>query len=288
MYATGLPAGWDDAMYMYDDVTQNYLSWVFGSGNANDGYVVPTQAVFFHGDGSQATMSMTMDPSELYHSNYPFTKSEVTDLLALKVTGEFSSDETFIRFLEDATLAFDGKYDAYKLMSGAEYVPSLYTHAGDDILSINSQPETNMVPMSFTTGQDGTFTIEATETSEFSHVVLEDKFTGEQTDLLAGSYTFDFTTGDLADRFIVHFTPLGIGELGANSVKIWARDNNIIVNVPAQVTGQIAVYNMMGQEIVNTDIDSVETQIPVSDVNTYYVVKVISDSNAVTGKVYVK
>ena len=288
MYATGLPAGWDDAMYMYDDVTQNYLSWVFGGGNANDGYVVPTQAVFFHGDGSEATMPMTMDPSELHHSSYSFTKSEVSNLLALKVTGEYSSDETFIRFNEDATLAFDGKYDAYKLMSAVEYVPSLYTHAGDDNLSINSQPETNMVPMSFNTGQNGTFTIEATETSEFSHVVLEDKFTGEQIDLLAGSYTFDFTTGDLTDRFIVHFTPLGIGELGANNVKIWARDNNIIVNVPAEVTGDVVVYNMMGQEVTRTDIVSVETQIPVSDVNTYYVVKVISDSNAVTGKVYIK
>ena len=54
------------------------------------------------------------------------------------------------------------------------------------------------------------------------------------------------------------------------------------------VTGDMVVYNMMGQEVIRTDIVSVETQIPVSDVNTYYVVKVISDSNAVTGKVYIK
>jgi hypothetical protein len=61
-----------------------------------------------------------------------------------------------------------------------------------------------------------------------------------------------------------------------------------MVSVPAEVTGEIAVYNMMGQEVIRTNIESVQTQIPVSDVNTNYVVKVISDSSAVTGKVYVK
>ena len=60
------------------------------------------------------------------------------------------------------------------------------------------------------------------------------------------------------------------------------------MNVPSNVTGEIAVYNMMGQQVTRTDITGTETQIKVSDVNTNYVVKVISDNSAVTGKVYVK
>ncbi|MEN8251579.1 MAG: cohesin domain-containing protein [Bacteroidota bacterium] len=288
MYSTGLPAGWDDAMYMWDDASQNYLQWVGGAGDANDGFVVPTQAVFFHGDGSQATMPMTMDPSELYHSDYSFTKSEVTDLVALKVTGEFSYDNTFIRFLDEATVGFDGHWDAYKLMSGVDYVPALYTHAGDDNLSINSLPATELVHMSFTTGQSGTFTIEATETSDFSHVVLEDTFTGEQTDLLTDSYTFNFSTGDAADRFIVHFTPLGTIENNANNITIYSNENNIYVNVPEQITGDIVVVNMMGQEIVRTDVAQGLNVLPMNDANTYYVVKVVSNDEVITGKVYIQ
>ena len=46
--------------------------------------------------------------------------------------------------------------------------------------------------------------------------------------------------------------------------------------------------NMMGEEVTRTDIAGTETQIKVSDVNTNYVVKVVSDNSAVTGKVYVK
>ena len=87
---------------------------------------------------------------------------------------------------------------------------------------------------------------------------------------------------------IIHFAPVGINDLNANTVKIWSLENNIIVNVPSNVTGEIAVYNMMGQQVTRTDITGTETQIKVSDVNTNYVVKVISDNSAVTGKVYVK
>jgi hypothetical protein len=284
----GLPLGWDDAMYMWDDATQQYLSWVGGAGNANDGLVVPTQAVFFHGDGSEATMPMTFDPTELTHSTYPFTKNEVSDIVALKVSGEFSQDETFIRFMDDATEMFDGSYDAYKLISAAENVPAMYTHAGDDILSINSLPATELVHMSFTCLNSGTFTIEATETSEFSHVVLEDTFTGEQTDLLSDSYTFNFSTGDAADRFIVHFTPLSTIENNANNITIYSNEHNIYVNVPEQISGDIVVVNMMGQEVVRTDVAQGLNVLPMNDANTYYVVKVVSNDEVVTGKVYIK
>ncbi len=106
--------------------------------------------------------------------------------------------------------------------------------------------------------------------------------------MLESPYTFNYTNVDEVNNFIVHFAPLGVDELNANSVKIWSLENNIIVNVPTNVTGEIAVYNMMGQEVVRTEIEGAETQITVSDVNTNYVVKVISQSNAVTGKVYVK
>jgi hypothetical protein len=145
-----------------------------------------------------------------------------------------------------------------------------------------------MVPMGFTSVTSGQYTISAIETSEFTEVYLQDLVTGDVTDLLAGSYSFEYTEGENENRFIIHFAPVGINDLNASSVKIWSMDNNIIVNVPSNVTGEIAVYNMMGQEVTRTDIAGIETQISVSDVNTNYIVKVIAESNTVTGKVYVK
>ena len=71
--------------------------------------------------------------------------------------------------------------------------------------------------------------------SEFAQVYLQDIVTGEVTDLLNASYTFDYVTGDDANRFIIHFAPVGINDISANTVKIWSLENNIIVNVPAIV-----------------------------------------------------
>ncbi len=221
------------------------------------------------------------------HSPDWFWKDEITSLLTLQVNmGDVAGDVTHVRFMEEAQAGFAPDGDFHKLMD--QSAPNLYTTAGADKLAINALPATDMVPMGFTSATSGEYTISAIETSEFSEVYLQDLVTGQVTNLLSESYTFDYVTGDDANRFIIHFAPVGIGELNAQNVKIWSLENNIIVNVPANVTGEIAVYNMMGQEVARTDIEAFETQIAVSDVNTNYVVKVISKSSAVTGKVYVK
>ncbi len=90
-----------------------------------------------------------------------------------------------------------------------------------------------------------------------------------------------------AERFIVHFTPLGIGDNFADMVNIWSSQDNIYVQAP-NVTGDIVVFNMMGQEVVRTDIEPGLNIIPMNAVNTYYVVKVLTSDNAVTGKVFIK
>ena len=104
---------------------------------------------------------------------------------------------------------------------------------------------------------------------------------------MTSSYTFSYTVNDDADRFFVHFTPLGIGEDLAASINIWSNDHKIYVQAPA-INGDIVVFNMMGQEVVRTEIEPGLNTIPVNDRNSYYVVKVVSSDVARTGKVYVK
>ena len=111
---------------------------------------------------------------------------------------------------------------------------------------------------------------------------------GIETDLLSDSYTFNYTIGDNPNRFIVHFTPLGTPELEANSIHIWSSERNIYVTVPATVTGDVAVYNMMGQEVVANKVIPGMNVIPVNDVNTYYVVKVKSNNIVKTEKVFIR
>ena len=87
---------------------------------------------------------------------------------------------------------------------------------------------------------------------------------------------------------MIHFTPLGTIDNLADNITISAANHNIYVNVPGSVRGDIAVYNMMGQEVVRVDMNPGLNTIPMQDVNTYYIVKVISDTAAKTGKVFIR
>jgi hypothetical protein len=278
---------WDPAVAasgyaLYDGCPGNYLYYSDALGS----YAMPVGNAFFVEYSAAGSFDLT--GGERAHDPDFYYKDEVTSLLTLEAIGQGDADILHVRFMEQAQAGFAKDGDFHKLISTTVGLPQIYTTAGTDKLAINALPATEMVPMGFTSVTSGQYTISATETSEFTEVYLQDLVTGAVTDLLAGSYTFEYTVGANEDRFIIHFAPVGINDLNASTVKIWSLDNNIIVNVPANVTGEIAVYNMMGQEVTRTDIAGTETQIKVSDVNTNYVVKVVSDNSAVTGKVYVK
>jgi hypothetical protein len=216
-----------------------------------------------------------------------FWKSEVSDMVRLQASGNDKSDELIVRFSSESTPGMDMQGDARKLLAETEGLPQIYTTNGGLMFAINSLPATTVVPVGFTSVTSGTYTIEATETSEFENVVLEDKLLGVQTDLLTSAYSFDYAAGESADRFLLHFTALGTPELEANSINIWSADKKIFVQAP-QVNGDIAVYNMMGQQMVRTEIEPGLNVIPMQEVNAYFVVKVFTSKNAVTGKVFVK
>jgi hypothetical protein len=267
---------------LYDACPGNYGYWTPALGS----YSIPVGNGFFTEYTAAGTFSLT--GAERAHDPDFYYKEEITSLLTLEAVGQGASDLLYVRFMEEAQPGFAADGDFHKLFSTAEELPQIYTTAGADQLAINALPATEMVPMGFTSVTSGEYTISAIETSEFAEVYLQDLVTGEVTNLLSSPHTFEYVTGEDANRFIIHFAPVGINQISNATVNIWSLENNIMVNVPSNVTGEIAVYNMMGQQVVRTDIAGTETQIKVSDVNTNYVVKVISESNTVTGKVYVK
>ena len=89
------------------------------------------------------------------------------------------------------------------------------------------------------------------------------------------------------DKLVGYKNPIRTrsGASGGLDIKL---PENIYVNVPETANGDIIVFNMMGQEMVRTDIAPGLNVIPMENVNTYYVVKVLTSNSAVTGKVYIK
>jgi hypothetical protein len=168
-----------------------------------------------------------------------------------------------------------------------EFLTLILITASGVKLGLNTLPETSMVPVGFTAVESGVFTISAIETSEFTNVVLEDLFTQTQTNLLNNSYTFNYTAGNQQNRFIVHFTPLAVPETFEEMVNIFSFNSDVYITVPVNTRGDIVIYNMMGQEVANTPINSAINKITLEE-SAYYVVKVLSDESMVTKKVFIK
>jgi hypothetical protein len=270
-----------DGAAFYDGCGGNYVYWTSALGS----YVMaPTQGFFVE---TTAADAFSVDNTNRAHNADWFWKSEVTNLLTIQATGNEKSDVLHVRVMDGVTTGFDMNGDFHKLFATTENLPQIYTLAGSEELAVNVIPEAQPVPMNFVANGSGTYTIEAIEASDFSTVILEDLTTGETTDMLTSSYTFEYEEGTTAN-FVIHFSPLGIGDNAANAVSIWSSDNKVYVQTATTDRGDIVVYNMMGQEVVRTDIAPGLNIIPMEEVNTYYVVKVLTNDKAVTGKVYIK
>jgi hypothetical protein len=276
------PAQLNTSIWQYDNNNLTWAPWSAGSPGFNN-VIAPTQGFLV---SATAGGTLNVDNTMRVHGG-TFLKDEVENVLIVQASGNGYADKIYVRFMEEATANYDGHWDATKLMSTALEVPQIYTTTAGAELSIDLRPATEVVPMEFVSGTSATYTIEAIETSNFSEITLEDVANEVFTNLLTDSYTFDYTTGE-TQNFIIHFGPLGVNDNLAGNVNIWSNEHKIYVQTSTTDRGDIVVYNMMGQEVVRTDIAPGLNTIPMTEVNTYYVVKVLTSDNAVTGKVYIK
>lgn len=282
-----IPSGLSNEVHYIDAESGNDLSYVKLVGGTGSRFIAPMQGFFVKASGSG---SLSLGNAQRTHLGADdFYKNDIHDLLILQASGENYSDQTWIYFNELAEVEHDGVFDAYKRISTSNpELPQIYsiTPSGTK-LSINGMTEATMVPVGFTALQTGEFTISAIETSEFKDVILEDLFLGVQTDLLKKSYTFNYNLDDKENRFIVHFTPLAVGESPADLINIYSSHKDVYVSVPANTEGDIVVYNLMGQEVARTIITDVINKVTMEK-SAYYVVKVMSNESVVTKKVFVK
>ncbi|MCD4747349.1 MAG: T9SS type A sorting domain-containing protein, partial [Bacteroidales bacterium] len=282
-----IPATLNGEVHYIEASTGNDL--FYNSGGTGSQYIAPMQGFFVKAKPTAPGTLSFNDAVRTHLGANNFYKSDDPQLLILDASGENYSDQTWIRFNEEANIEHDGSYDAYKRisLSNAELPQIFSTTASGVKLGLNTLPETSMVPVGFTAVESGVFTISAVETGEFANVVLEDLFTQTQTDLLKNSYTFNYTAGDQENRFIVHFTPMSVPETFEEMVNIFSFNTDVYVTVPVNTKGNIFIYNMMGQEVTSAPINNTLNKITLEK-SAYYIVKVLSDKSVVTKKIFIK
>ena len=211
-----LPSGVDDAIYVWDN--DQYAGYVNGSrvmsGNLGN-LIPPMQGFFIH---VNANTSITLSNSDRSHGNQRYLKSmpesQMPDYLKFKLSANGYDDLMAIRFLDDATEEYDGKFDALRMFTSNQYVPQLFalTKTKHNPLALSALPTSSLpnrtVQLGINIGKPSQCELSTVYFNGFDsiNVWLEDR----QVDSLINlrrvhKYEFSFNGGDDRQRFVLHF-----------------------------------------------------------------------------------
>lgn len=260
-----------------------------------DNYEIEAEQGFFV-NATQSGASITIPNGNRVHSSGSFLKSSLQNTLSLTVNGNSLSDETSIRFTNDATNGYDGELDAYKLY-GVSYCPQIFSIIPDINLAINSMPEPvgqTIIPVGFKTGVSGTFTITASGLESFntgSDFYLTDLVTGQSQNLnINPVYSFTAYPANPEHRFNLHFAPVGVGDQSLNkNVRIYSFDNSLYVDVRNEASGKVLIFDIMGKEVgAYTTSPNSLNKFDLTVGQGYYLVKFVGENTSVSTKVFIR
>jgi len=275
-------SGWDksdinDAKYIWDGPNDNYTIWLGGGApiGINGGTrFIPSNQGFWVQATQNGTVQIsnatrigeTASTPDFYKNseiNYP-----VLDLIAI---ANGYTDECMIRFLPGTSNGFDLNYDATKLFSQGSEVPQICTQSVKVNLAINTLPvleDELMVPLSFQCKTAGYYTLEINKVTNLDlliSVYLKDELEQRIINLSRNlSYGFYHDPMNAKDRFKIYFNPSEdvINNLNPDDYfSVYANSGRItlIKNTIKDLTGEIWIYNTMGQAVYRTTLTNDKT-----------------------------
>jgi hypothetical protein len=251
-------------------------------------------------------------------TNFVFStvcSAQLADALMLTVSSGSYSDQTAIRFLDDATDYFDSQFDAYKLRNRGN-TPNFCSFVNNQTYAINALNGGGLlqnvtVPLHLEVAFSGNYKINGEQIglfSEFCIITLIDKATGITHDFNTNpDYTFHFNVGDPIDRFEVlfnvalgnqSFTSSGssttanvfASKNNVNDTKIFSKDGEISIDLGSiKSSAVVNISDMMGRAIVSTTIASSSANLVFTPRRSeLYIVSLLINGILRTEKVYVQ
>ena len=261
------------------------------------------QGFFIHANAASPTITIPM--AARVHSSqayYKSTRSNGLDMMKLRAMIDNDNfDELNILFINGAGELFESR-DTRKMFAFNGNAPQVYAIIPDEELSQNSLPALNSgdertVAVGYKAGVNGKQTLVADLSSlPETDVVLEDLKLNKVQNLNNNPvYTFEATTYQDPDRFRLHFNRsiTGIDANSASSaVRAYSFEKSVYIVSNKELAKQkkeLTIYDMMGRTMVNKTLPPGDViRIPVHASNAYVVVRVISNGEVYTTKVFIK
>ncbi len=290
----------ENKYWIWNPAGNTYIARAAGSGGSQ--YIQVGQGFFVETKSGGGTFDFTN--TRRAHSNDAF-RSVTTNILTVIATGgqEGYEDEMIVRFDETATSGYDIEIEAEKWASQNSDATMIKTIAEDNTeLAINVLPTESLnngmtsVPMHFNCGYVTDYSLSFYDMESFetgTEIWLEDKQTGEDWISINNNpdYSFTATPDDEEDRFVLHFFgPTGVDEFGVeNSIAIYGyRQHAFVKNNSNEVIKEVKIYTLAGELL--REMQTVDLKLNkywVSDKLGYYVVRVVTNNNVYTGKVFI-
>jgi autotransporter-associated beta strand protein len=298
--AVTLGDGMDNALYYYDSQNEKYNYYIAFAGINNTQYLgtgsryIPSMQGFMVHAKSTGTKTVTIEKADLAHqAQTTFYKSGynlVPGSMALTLISGERRDEAFVHFTSGATEAFDGQYDAYKLLSGNAAIPEIYTtNNGNVKFAINGLPELGEqteVPVSIKANQPGVYTISADLSNLPATAYLNDLKTGTVHNLSQNpAYTFTAAEGDAPNRFKLTFGSVGIEQPVAQSIRVYTSENMLYLLTGGNAA-RVEVFSLTGQKLM--DVETRSNTLPLNLTSGIYLVKVTTSGHTHVQKIIVK
>ncbi|MFK5856754.1 MAG: FG-GAP-like repeat-containing protein [Bacteroidota bacterium] len=272
---------WDEGGRSYTSI----LAATTGIIPATNGFMVQATA-----DAS----AITIPSSKRVHGGI-FYKNTSYPLIKLKAINNDnpSFQESQLLFHPESTTGYEAEYDGDFLPG---YAPLFYSKIDEMPMAVNSMPdvtEATSVPFTFIKNEGVNFSIEMheAESMELDVWLLDKKINKDHNLSLNSTYYFTAFGNDNHERFVIHFSPVGINEqdMGKDLIQIWSSNNIININNPENIAGEITVYNMFGQTVERTTLNrNVNQQIDLIVSSGYYIVNIVTSKQIINKKVYLR
>lgn len=279
------------SLYTWNQSENNYGAYISNS-TSDEGtlgvsrYVSPMQGFFVV---AASAGDFVINNNARVHSAQAWLKSGNDNSFRLKATApaNYGSDEILLEFGHESSNGGAEKWSSFVAEAPGIYTPK--NGKNYSISFLNSVSENPVIPVSFTAGVQGNYTISADFNSDvFSQVSLRDNKTGDMQDMRINPvYSFSATPGDDANRFSLHFSSVGIDETSdLKAMNVYFHDGLLYIsNTPSNA--QITLSNLTGQVVMqrNTGGSGLVTLNAASLPKGVYIVTVQGEGARVSRKV---
>jgi len=295
-----------DPSYWYRTRNQAGSAWTFDtynipstlgtglSGLAVSANIPPMQAFWVRVKNTKSAATLTFTNAMRGHqdnSNNKFRAPSAVkqQVLRLQVSNGTQNDEALVYFNANASDGYD-MYDSPKMSNGSASIPEIYTVVDNEQLVINglnSISPDKALPFGFTTGTANSFTLKATEFSNFdtdTRVILRDNLLNMEQDITDGiPYNFGSEISSTNTRFSIIFRSAGsttatptINDSNSAVVIYKNANNQIVIHCPENRSSDaiVNVYNSLGQKLQSKLLVSSNTIIEATFTPGVYVVTI--------------